>query len=71
MKPQSPKFQYSNSFEGYSGYIGNGDKPRVYRTSLKYKANNISYQIGWQKGFNDLAYDNLNVSIKYGFDLKR
>ena len=62
------KFQFTNSFDGYSGYINNGDKPRVYRTSLKLREKNVTWQLGWQKGFKDLSYDNLNFSIKFNFD---
>jgi hypothetical protein len=62
------KFQFTNSFDGYSGYINNGDKPRVYRTGLKFREKKISYQFGWQKGFKNMLYDNLNFSIVFNFD---
>lgn len=62
------KFQFSNAFDGYSGYLNNGDKPRVYRTSLKFREKKISYQFGWQKGFKNMLYDNLNFSIVFNFD---
>jgi hypothetical protein len=64
-------WEISNSFGGYIGYIGNGDKPMVYRAHLKYKKNIVQYKIGWQSGFKDYLYDAIMLSIIFNFDRKR
>ncbi len=63
--------ELSNSFGGYIGYIGNGDRPMVYRIHVKYKKKNIYYKIGWQSGFKDYLYDTISLSVIFNFDKKR
>jgi len=65
------KIELSNSFGGYIGYIGNGDKPMVYRIHLKYKTKNIHYKIGCQAGINDFLYNSLAFSLVFNFDRKK
>jgi len=65
------KIELSNSFGGYIGYIGNGDKPMVYRIHVMYKTKNIYYKIGWQAGINDVLYNSFTLSLVFNFDKKK
>jgi len=57
------KFDITNSIGGYIGYLGNGDKPVVYRTLLRNKSNKIfNYELKFQLGLHDYQYTSLRLS---------
>jgi len=62
------KIELSNSFGGYIGYIGNGDKSMVYRIHFMYLTKHVNYKIGWQTGINDFLYNSLAISLVFNFD---
>lgn len=58
------KWMISNSLGGYSGYIGNGDQPLVYRFTLRSqfeKYPNLS--IRFQEGLSDFPYTSCRFSL--------
>lgn len=59
-------FNINNAYGGYQGYIGDGDKPAVYRltvsTTLK---NRMNFEARFQKGFKDFEYDSFRFCLNY------
>ena len=63
------KLELTNALGGYIGYIGNGDKPMVYRLTLKSTfSKKINYLFRFQQGLHDFEYTSfrfgLNFSLK-------
>lgn len=49
---------------GYSGYIGNGDRPVVYRVSFVTQSNkSLDYVIGWQIGLRDYPFNSYRMGL--------
>ena len=57
------KFKYSASVNGYIGYVGNGDKPMVARTSLIYKPKKLAYKLAYQQGLHDYNYKTVLLGL--------
>jgi hypothetical protein len=52
-----PKFDLKSSLGGYVGYIGNGDKPMVYRMKWQTKREKLfNYSLSVQQGLKDFSY---------------
>jgi len=58
----------NNSFAGYLGYIGNDDKPIVYRLDLKKELGKIDVHAGYQYGINIVKYHMFRVSVFFRFE---
>gem|GEM_PF-4758352 len=66
IKWQQKHFSLNQSLGGFSGYLNNGDRPRVYRLDLQSKLqSNVNYKIRFQYGFKDLDYRSIRFSILY------
>ena len=62
-------FEIKNSFGGYYGYIGNGDKPMVYRLSLSSTFNTVlNYEVKFQQGLHDINYSSFGLSCNINLD---
>jgi hypothetical protein len=59
----SKRFSFVNHIGGYSGYIGNGDKPLVFRSEFRVLQKLIDYSVSWQQGLNDYDYSRFRVSV--------
>ena len=58
-----PTLEIKNSFGGYYGYIGDGDRPMVYRLIFRSKFDSVfNYELGFQQGFQDFNYTSLRLS---------
>lgn len=58
-----PKLDITNSFGGYYGYLGNGDRPNLYRLTFKSKLDSIlNYELRLQTGIHDIAYSSIRFS---------
>jgi hypothetical protein len=59
------KLSFTGSLAGYSGYIGNGDKPSVIRTRLEWSpSSTTTFHAGFQKGVRDYLYTTFHVGIQ-------
>ncbi len=57
------RFIIENQLGGYIGYIGDGDRPMVYRLNIKSDRNaNWNFKIGFQQGFIDFDYTTIRLS---------
>ncbi len=57
--------ELKNYLGGYAGYIGNGDKPIVYRIALRSNHESIlNYKIMFQYGIRDFMYASLRVGCE-------
>ena len=62
------KINISNAFGAYSGYIGNGDNPSVYRLKLASKFDSkFNGALCFQQGFRDNYYRSIRLSLRYSF----
>ncbi len=63
------KIEFRNTISGYIGYIGNGDKPVIYRASLANRLKpGLNYELGFQQGLNDFAYTSLRLAVIFNFN---
>jgi hypothetical protein len=54
----------SNIFTGYSGYIDNGDKPRVYRLILESERDKrVDFMLMYQIGIHDYPFNTVRVGL--------
>ncbi len=59
---QFSKIELRNAVGGYFGYISNGDKPIVYRSSIISKFNSLfNYELRFQQGFRDFRYTSIRL----------
>lgn len=59
------KLIVTNSLGGYSGYIGNGDKPLVYRLAVKSSTNRmLEYQIRFQHGLRHFPFSSIRAGVQ-------
>ena len=64
------KILIKNTIGGYAGYVGNGDKPLVYRFLLRSTLNTIvNYEFRFQQGINDFDYSSFRFGLN--FDLSK
>ena len=54
---------FSQSVAGYSGYLDIGDKPIVYRASLRMKNYHFDWKFSYQRGLNDYSYQRFRISL--------
>ncbi|GER58517.1 hypothetical protein ULMA_06250 [Patiriisocius marinus] len=64
------KFSFTTSYGGYKGYIDDGDKPKVLRSTLRTRFNSIiNYEIRLGRGFGSNFYDavrlGLNINLNF------
>lgn len=58
------KFLFKNSWGGYSGYFGNGDKPMVYRSEVSSNFDQaLNYELKFQTGLHDFDYTTISAGI--------
>jgi hypothetical protein len=50
---------------GYLGYLGIGDKPVVFRTTVEKRMKRYSLLAGFQKGLNDFEYSSGEAGLKF------
>ena len=67
------KVELKNSFGGYSGFLRNGDRPVVFRSTLRSKFDSmVNYEIGFQQGMADIEYSTIRIgcNLDLGYLLK-
>ena len=58
------KIEICNSIGGYRGYLGNGDRPMVYRLAIRSKFESIfNYELRYQQGINDFQYSSFRLAL--------
>jgi hypothetical protein len=57
------KIIFSQSLAGYSGYLNIGDKPMVYRASVRLKNKMFDWKFSYQVGLNDYDYQRFRLSL--------
>ncbi len=61
-------FQMEHQIGGYIGYLGNGDKPMVYRLNVSWYRNKaLDLKFRFQQGFFDFPYTSIRLSTVYNF----
>ena len=66
------KIELKNYFGGYYGYIGNGDRPAVYRLTLRSRTKSpFNYKISFQQGINDYMYSSLRLGFEINFNYNK
>ena len=69
LKARFPFLVLNQYFGGYSGYIGNGDRPMVYRAELYTQRDaSINYTFRYQEGLRDYEYTSLRFGIALNLD---
>jgi len=64
----SGKLSLKSELDGYYGYMNNGDRPLVSRTSLSYKNSRVYYTLQYQTGMHDFEYNIVSFSFTFLFD---
>lgn len=60
-----PGFRVKNHLGGYYGYLGNGDRPAVYRLRFETKLSGVlNYEFQFQQGLNDYGFTSFSLSCK-------
>ena len=60
--------QVEQQIGGYIGYLGNGDKPMVYRLNMTwYSKKNMNLKFRFQQGFFDFPYTSIRLSTVINF----
>lgn len=59
----------SQSVGGYSGYLKIGDKPVVYRASLRLLNKHFDWKISYQHGLNDFDFQRIRLGVIYHLNL--
>lgn len=62
---KNSKFSFTQSLSGYRGYLENGDRPMVYKTSLQWKRRRIDAKLWYQWGLNDFPYHSIRAGLVY------
>ena len=61
----SPKFEIRNVLGGYYGYLGNGDRPMVYRLICSTRfPSKVNYDLRIQSGLHDFGYTSFRLSAR-------
>lgn len=55
----------SSSLAGYIGYINNGDRPLVFRASLRKERKYLDYKLSYQLGLHDFNYQTVRFSLLF------
>jgi hypothetical protein len=61
------KHRLSAETTGYFGYLEERDQPIVQRLSYQFNEGNTVFKLSFQKGLQDIFYNNLNISLVYVF----
>jgi hypothetical protein len=64
----SGKLQIKSELAGYYGYVDDGDRPLVSRTSVHYRSNKVTYSLQYQTGIHDFVYKTLAFGLTFFFD---
>ena len=69
---EAPHWQLHQSLDGYSGYIGDGDRPALLRIGLTTRRKQpLNYTLGWQRGLNDFPYTSWQAGIQYAIAVRQ
>ena len=60
-------FDTSVAVQGYSGWIGNGDRPCVLKAGVTVKARGFRPLVAYQYGFRDYPFHQFRVGLGYVF----
>lgn len=63
----SKLFSFSVACQGYSGWIGNGDRPIVFKSNIVFNYRNFHPIIGYQYGIRDYPYHQYRIGLGYTF----
>lgn len=58
---------FSLAWQGYSGWIGDGDRPMVLKAGLTFKAGHLRPLIAYEYGLRDYPYHHLRLGLAYQF----
>lgn len=61
------QFQFQTYVAGYSGYLGDGDKPVVARIKIGTVKQGFNWQLQLQQGMHDFRYSSAEAGVKYIF----
>lgn len=64
------KVSLREELAGYSGYMSNGDKPLVLRSTLQWNASKLSYKFSYQHSLRDFPTERLRLSLVYRFNVR-
>lgn len=62
------KIVLAESISGYDGYLQIGDKPLVYRSSLRIKNQHLDWKISYEWGLNDFPFQTIAAGVIYHFN---
>jgi len=65
------KLTWRNNLGGYAGYIGNGDDPVVFRSSISTDRKRLNYKLTYQAGLQDFDYHTIKAAIILKFLKKK
>lgn len=61
-------FDLSCAWQGYSGWIGNGDRPMVIKTDLSFKAgSHFRPLLAYEYGLRDWPWHHFRIGVEYVF----
>lgn len=66
-KYDDTRFSASLAWQGYSGWINNGDKPMVVKAVFTYKYRHFRPLVAYQYGINDYPFQQFRVGVGYVF----
>lgn len=66
-KYDEPRFSASLAWQGYSGWIGNGDRPMVVKASFTYKLKHFRPLVAYQYGIRNYPFQQIRVGLGYVF----
>ena len=66
-KYDDTRFSASLAWQGYSGWINNGDKPMVVKAVFTYKYKHFRPLVAYQYGINDYPFQQFRVGVGYVF----
>lgn len=60
------KFVFKNAFGGYSGFVRDGDRPALVRSTLQTNFDSmVNYELGFQKGIADQKYTTVRFGVHF------
>ncbi len=65
MKLSAKWFTASVAVQGYSGWIGNGDRPCVMKANVVFKAKKFRPLLAYQYGFRDYPFHQVRIGVGY------
>ena len=64
-------FTWEHDLSGFTGYMGRGDDPLVYRTSIGKRAGSAVFSIAYMKGLQSFPFHRLRISADILFGMKK